>query len=95
MEGRNDTVKMLLEWPRHAPYADCQDGEALMMAAQNGHNSIVKMLLEWPENAPDGSCQEGRALDLADENEHFAIFEMIYATIDNDDEEDDWRKLRQ
>jgi ankyrin repeat protein len=94
IEGRNDTVKLLLEWPRYAPDADCQDGEALVMAAQNGHESIVKMLLEWPTNAPDGNCQEGKALDLADENKHFAIFEMIYATINNDDEEDDWRKLR-
>ena len=59
-------IRLLLEWPVDAPRADCQDGEALVMAAFHGHLKVVELLLRWPEHAPRADCQGGRALTVAD-----------------------------
>jgi hypothetical protein len=58
-------MRMLLEWPEHAPRADCGDGTALVVAAANGNRRGVVMLLEWPEHAPRADCRDGDAIFYA------------------------------
>jgi hypothetical protein len=50
--------------------ADCQDGEALLLAAEYGHAEVVLMLLDCKENAPQADCQAGEALARAAEGGH-------------------------
>ena len=58
-------MRLLLEWGEHAPRADCQDGEALVIAAVGGHEAAVRLLLGWREHAPRADCQGGRPLLVA------------------------------
>jgi hypothetical protein len=43
-------------------HADCQDGEAVVVAASSGNMSILQMLLGWNQNTPKANCQDGKAL---------------------------------
>ncbi|GAX84478.1 hypothetical protein CEUSTIGMA_g11898.t1 [Chlamydomonas eustigma] len=75
--GNVDMVRMLIEWPEHAPRADSQYGKALVFAARNGHLEIVRLLLEWPEHAPRADCRYGAALVLAAWNGHLDVVRML------------------
>ena len=39
-------MRLLLGWPDHAPRADCQDGKALILAAEGGHEEVLQVLRE-------------------------------------------------
>ncbi|GAX86060.1 hypothetical protein CEUSTIGMA_g13475.t1, partial [Chlamydomonas eustigma] len=75
--GHLDVVRLLLDWPEHAPRADCQDGQALLCAIEGGHLDVVRLLLEWPEHAPRADCQDGQALLHAVEGGHLDIARLL------------------
>ena len=58
-------MQLLLEWPEHAPKADCMSGEALVQAAEHGHVAAMQLLLGWGMDAPTADCQYGMALVAA------------------------------
>ena len=53
--------------------ADCQDGEALVVAAEYGHEGVVRLLLGWDRHAPRPDCQGGIAMQRAEENGHLGV----------------------
>jgi hypothetical protein len=77
-----ELVRLLLEADRiypgqSSPWADCQDGEALVRAATIGHEAIVRMLLGWPHHAPRADCQDGEALVQAAAHGHETVVRML------------------
>ena len=58
-------MHLLLGWREHVPRADCQDGQALVSAAEGGHEAVVRLLLGWREHAPRADCNGGRPLSMA------------------------------
>ena len=54
-------MELLLTWPVNAPKANCQNGEALIQAAECSHLTVVQMLLD-SNHAPLPCCQKSKAI---------------------------------
>ncbi len=73
----------------HLSQAACNNGLALVMAAEYGHGAVVKLLLR--EHAPRADCQNGRAfvmaaraLVMAARNGHEAVvLQLLKRLMDN------------
>ena len=74
--GHVAIARLLLSWPKNAPRADCQEGEALVFAAGVGLEPVVRLLLSWPHRAPRADCQDGEALVRAAERGHEDIVRL-------------------
>ena len=72
-------IKAILESSdaSEAPRADCQDGYALVRAAEAGHTDVVRLLLERPDDAPRADCRYGEALVWAAEEGHLAVVRLL------------------
>ncbi len=57
--------------------ADCQDGWALIVAAEGGHEAVVRLLLGWREHAPRADCRSGQALIEAAAYGHEAVVRLL------------------
>ena len=69
-----DVMKLLLEWPHHAPRADCDNGRALLGAVECGAEGAVKLLLDWPHHAPRATMH---MLNIAVERRERAIAHLL------------------
>ena len=77
--GRTDMVRLLVESNLNGPRADCQDGEALMIACENGFDQIVRTLLNAP-NAPRADCRDGRGMVHACVRGHASVLRILLAS---------------
>ena len=75
--GCESVMRLLLGWREHAPLADCQDGMALVSAAEGGHEAVVRLLLGWREHAPRADCRDGIAFVLAAAGGHEAVVRLL------------------
>ncbi len=80
---RTSLVRKLLALP-DAPRADCQDGEALCLAAAEGHVEMVELLLSWSENAPRADCRDGEALVQAAQGGHVGVMWTLQEFLDDE-----------
>jgi hypothetical protein len=53
--GHEAVVRLLLDWPRHAPSPNCRGGQAVNQAGKNGHYAIMQLLLDRADTAAAGT----------------------------------------